>query len=120
MTPRRAAVAVLLCCLALAHGWQGAVAAARPLQQRTTSSAVTMKHHEYFQRLRRAESGRLRLCVFRSNNHIYGQVIDDSKDAVVCAASTMEADMRETYGGNCDAATAVGKRLGERALAKGV
>ena len=55
-----------------------------------------------------------------SNNHIYGQVIDDSKSTVVCAASTMEKDERDTYGGNCAAATAVGKRLGERALAKGV
>ena len=56
----------------------------------------------------------------RSNNHIYGQVIDDSKDAVICASSTMEKDLRETYGGNCAAAGIVGKRLAERAIAKGI
>ena len=56
----------------------------------------------------------------RSNNHIYGQVIDDSKGHVVCAASTMEADLRETPGHNQAAAAVVGKRLGERALKKGV
>ena len=56
----------------------------------------------------------------RSNNHIYGQIIDDSKDAVLAAASTMEKDVKETKGGNCEAATAVGKRLAERALAKGI
>lgn len=58
----------------------------------------------------------------RSNNHIYGQVIDDSKDAVVCSSSTMEKDLRESpaYGGNCAAATVVGKRLAERAVAKGI
>ena len=32
----------------------------------------------------------------RSNNHIYGQIIDDSKDAVLTAASTMEKDVRES------------------------
>lgn len=56
----------------------------------------------------------------RSNNHIYGQVIDDAKDAVLVASSTMEKDLKETYGGNCAAAATVGKRLGERALAKGI
>ena len=56
----------------------------------------------------------------RSNNHIYGQIVDDTKGTIVTAASTMEKDLKETYGGNCDAATVVGKRLAERALAKGV
>ena len=58
----------------------------------------------------------------RSNNHIYGQIIDDSKDAVLTAASTMEKDVRESgaKGNNKEAAAAVGKRLAERALAKGI
>ena len=56
----------------------------------------------------------------RSNNHIYGQVIDDSKHAVVAAASTLEKDLGVENGGNCGAASVVGKALGERALAKGV
>ena len=58
----------------------------------------------------------------RSNNHIYGQVIDDRKDAVLVAASTMEKEVRgsESRGGNCEAASGVGKRLAERALAKGI
>ena len=62
----------------------------------------------------------LRLLLLRSNNHIYGQVIDDSKDAVLVASSTMEKDLKETNGGNCAAAVNVGKRLAERALAKGI
>ena len=41
-----------------------------------------MKHKDFFKRVANAEKGRLRLCVFRSNNHIYGQIIDDSKDQV--------------------------------------
>jgi len=79
-----------------------------------------MKHSEYYQRLQRAEAGRLRLCVFRSNNHIYGQVIDDSTHSVVAAASTLDKALEIEKGGNCGAATAVGKALGERAIAKGV
>jgi len=79
-----------------------------------------MKHPKYFERLQRAENGRMRLCVFRSNNHIYGQVIDDSKGAVLCAASTTETDLKDAPGGNIAAAEVVGKRLGERAVAKGV
>lgn len=79
-----------------------------------------MKHNDYFLRLARAETGRLRLCVTRSNNHIYGQVIDDAKGHVVAAASTMEKDAREQPGNNVGAAAAVGKRLGAKALEKGI
>ena len=79
-----------------------------------------MKHHQYFSRMARAEAGRLRLCVFRSNNHIYGQVIDDTKDAVVAAASTLEKELRESKGNDKAAAAVVGKLLAERALAKGI
>lgn len=60
------------------------------------------------------------LLVGRSNNHIYGQVIDDSKGSVIASASTTETDLKDTNGGNIAAATVVGKRLGERALAKGI
>ena len=56
----------------------------------------------------------------RSNNHIYGQVIDDSKDAVVAAASSIDKDHKVAYGGNVATAAVVGKRLAERAVAKGV
>merc|ERR1719421_1993271 len=80
----------------------------------------TMKHKDYFKRVANAEKGRLRLCVFRSNNHIYGQVIDDSKDQVVAAASTLEKDLKEKGGQNCAAASVVGKRLAERAKSKGI
>jgi len=112
---------LVLACGALAAGFQGAGLPARSVAaDRAASSAVVMKHPAYYQRLQKAESGRLRLCVFRSNNHIYGQVIDDSKHAVVCAASTLEEPLKEESGGNKAAASKVGKLLGERAIAKGV
>merc|ERR1719169_284325 len=71
------------------------------------AGTVTMKHKDYFKRTANAEKGRLRLCVFRSNNHIYGQVIDDSKDQVVAAASSLEKDLKEAGGQNCAAASVV-------------
>ncbi|KAL1528323.1 hypothetical protein AB1Y20_009678 [Prymnesium parvum] len=86
------------------------------------ASTPTMKHAEYFTRLARAEAGRLRLVVTKSNNHIYGQIVDDTKHAIVAAASTMEKELREAEGPKrgVSAAALVGKRLAEKALAKGV
>jgi large subunit ribosomal protein L18 len=65
-------------------------------------------------------AGRLRLSVFRSGKHIYAQVIDDAEAATVVTASTNEKEgkLAKTY--NLEAATSVGKKIAERALAKGV
>jgi large subunit ribosomal protein L18 len=65
-------------------------------------------------------AARPRLCVFRSNKHIYAQVIDDTSGATLAAASTVEAGLRETATGNIAAAKAVGQLVGERAKAAGV
>ena len=83
----------------------------------------TQKRHR---RLRRNLSGthdRPRLTVFRSNNHIYAQVIDDDAQNTLCAASTLDKDLRTTLkvdGSSCDASTAVGELVAQRALAKGI
>ena len=60
-----------------------------------------------------------RLDVFRSNKHIYAQVIDDSTGKTLCSASTLEKGF-EGYGGNKEAASAVGKTVAERCLALGI
>jgi large subunit ribosomal protein L18 len=70
--------------------------------------------------LKRVAYGRPRLSVFRSSKHIYAQVIDDAKGVTVAAASSMEKDARGKTGANVEAAKAVGKRVAERAAAKGV
>jgi large subunit ribosomal protein L18 len=70
--------------------------------------------------LKRVAYGRPRLSVFRSSKHIYAQVIDDAKGVTVAAASSMEKDVRGRTGANVEAAKAVGKRVAERATAKGV
>jgi large subunit ribosomal protein L18 len=66
--------------------------------------------------------GRPRLSVFRSGKHIYAQVIDDKAGRTLASASSIEKEMRDSLktGADRDAATAVGKRVAERALAAGV
>lgn len=81
-------------------------------------------------RLRRARKTRakiaelkaVRLTVFRSNSHIYAQVISGCGSRVLAAASTVEADVRcqVANGGNKAAAVLVGKLIAERAKAAGV
>jgi large subunit ribosomal protein L18 len=71
--------------------------------------------------LRRKSSGRPRLSVFRSNKHIYAQVIDDVVGVTVAAASSLDKDLKASgKGGDKEAAGAVGKLVAERAVAKGV
>ncbi|HMM07117.1 MAG TPA: 50S ribosomal protein L18 [Clostridiales bacterium] len=61
-----------------------------------------------------------RLAVFRSAKHIYAQVIDDVAGNTLAAASTLDASLKENYGGNKEAAAAVGKIIAEKALEKGI
>ncbi len=75
-------------------------------------------------RVRRAvkarANGRPRLSVYRSNQNIYAQVIDDTRGVTVAAASTLDKDLRSKAGGNVAAAGEVGKLVAERAKKAGV
>ena len=63
-----------------------------------------------------------RISVYRSLNHIYVQLIDDEKGVTVCSASTMEKEVKAQIKDmtKTEAAKAVGKKAGEKALAKGI
>ena len=63
-----------------------------------------------------------RLSVYRSLNHIYVQVIDDVKGVTLCSASTMEKEVKGEIKDmtKTEAAKLVGKKVAERALAKGI
>ena len=63
-----------------------------------------------------------RLCIYRSSQHIYAQIIAPEGDKVVASASTVEKDMRAELKstGNIEAAKAIGKLIAERAKEKGV
>lgn len=83
------------------------------------TNAARIKRH---QRVRKNISGtaeRPRLNVFRSLNHIYAQIIDDTKGVTLVSASSMDKGF-EGKGGNIDAAKAVGKAVAEKALAAGI
>jgi large subunit ribosomal protein L18 len=71
-------------------------------------------------RIASTAAGRLRLSVFRSGKHIYAQVIDDRSATTIATASTNEKEDRAAKTWNIDAAGSVGKKIAERALAKGV
>jgi len=65
---------------------------------------------------------RPRLCVFRSLNHIYAQVIDDSQGHTLVSASTVDAEVKAQLEKltKVEQAGVVGKTLAERALSQGV
>lgn len=69
-----------------------------------------------------ADKKAVRLTVYRSNCHIYAQVISGCGSKVLAAASTVEVDIRKEVanGGNVAAATTVGKLIAERAKAAGI
>jgi len=73
-------------------------------------------------RLKLVGADRPRLSVFRSSQHIYAQVIDDTRGHTVAAASSLEKDLRGSLktGANKDAAAEVGRLVAERAKAAGV
>jgi len=85
------------------------------------------------QRLRRSRQTRARIALqevarlsdYRSNLHIYAQVISGDGGTVLASASTLEKEVREQLGavgkgGNAAAATLIGKRIAEKAKAAGV
>ena len=61
-----------------------------------------------------------RLTVFRSNQHIYAQVLINNGSEVVASASTNESNTRSKNNGNIEAASKVGKLIAERAIEKGI
>lgn len=73
-------------------------------------------------RVRRSSFGRLRLSVFRSNKHLYAQVIDDDRGVTVASACTSELATPgvASNGGNADAAMMVGRAIAERCLTIGI
>ena len=72
--------------------------------------------------LSRSRGGRPRLSVFRSNKHIYAQIIDDATGRTLAAACSLEKDLRSELknGSDAEAATRIGKLVAERAVAAGI
>ena len=64
-------------------------------------------------------AARPRLDVYRSNANIYAQIIDDENGVTLLSASTLDKEF-EGYGGNKEAAKAVGTMIAKRALERGI
>jgi large subunit ribosomal protein L18 len=73
-------------------------------------------------RIRIALAGIHRLCVHRTPQHIYAQIIAPTGDRVVASASTLTKELRDTLKGtgNKDAAAAVGREIAARAKQQGI
>jgi large subunit ribosomal protein L18 len=63
---------------------------------------------------------RPRLTVFRSNKHIYAQLVDDLTGTTLAAAGSLPGADGKSYGGNVKAAALVGKKLATNAKSKGI
>jgi len=87
-----------------------------------TRRESTRRRHARVRRTVTGTSERPRLAVFRSNQHIYVQVIDDTSQHTLVSASTTEPEIkgRVESGSNCEASTEVGKLVAQRAIAKGI
>ena len=81
--------------------------------KRKLRNRKALKHKSY---------GKLRLTVFRSSRHIYGQIIDDAKGVTITAASSLESNIKKQFK-NCgtkEVATLVGKLIAEKAVKQGI
>ncbi|MCU0504779.1 MAG: 50S ribosomal protein L18 [Chloroflexi bacterium] len=90
------------------------------MTQAASRSAARQKRHERIRLTLAGTPARPRLAVFRSLNHIYAQVIDDSTGRTIVAASTLEKDLRGGTGTKSEEAAAVGRLVAERAKSAGV
>jgi len=87
----------------------------------TRKESVQRRHR----RVRRKVFGtaeRPRLAVFRSDQHIYAQVIDDSTQHTLAAASTLDPELKSALssGANCEASVQVGQLIAKRCSSAGI
>lgn len=87
---------------------------------------TSQKQTTRFKRKRRIRSKvdgsalRPRFSVFRSNQHLYAQLIDDLKGATLVSASTVESDLKKKVGDTIEGAKTLGGLVAKRALAKNI
>ncbi|MDP4118257.1 MAG: 50S ribosomal protein L18 [Bacillota bacterium] len=88
--------------------------------KRKSSNVARLKRHARVRKIISGTAERPRLCVYRSLNHIYAQVIDDIAGKTLVSASTLDSSLKANYGGNKEAAKAVGLLVAEKAKEKGI
>ncbi|MEF2097832.1 MULTISPECIES: 50S ribosomal protein L18 [Peribacillus] len=82
-------------------------------------NATRQKRHARVRAKLSGTEARPRLNVFRSNKHIYAQLIDDAKGVTLASASTLDKEISIEAGSNAEAAQKVGELIAKRAVEKG-
>lgn len=90
--------------------------------KKQSRSEVRVKKHNRMRNKIQGTNERPRLAVFRSEKHIYAQIIDDMTGTTLAAASTVEKEIASAIKAtsNTDAAAAVGTAIAKKAAAKGI
>lgn len=90
--------------------------------RKQSRSDIRVKKHNRMRSKIQGTAERPRLAVFRSEKHIYAQIIDDMTGTTLAAASTVEKDIKAALKAtsNVEAAAAVGTAIAKKAAAKGI
>ena len=90
--------------------------------KKANKNANRLQRHKRVRRKVTGTTQRPRLCVFRSSNNIYAQIIDDTNRVTLVAASSLEADVKGAvnHTGNKEAAKLVGQLVAKKAVEKGI
>ena len=89
---------------------------------KVSRSAVRAKKHSRMRSRLSGTADRPRLCVFRSNKHMYAQIVDDTKGVTLVSASTLQADVKDglEYTDTVEAASKLGSVIGKKAVDQGI
>lgn len=92
------------------------------MKAKKTNRAARLRRHRRVRKKVAGTAQRPRLAVFRSLNHIYAQIIDDTAGHTLVAASDLESPQRQQVDGKrkTEVATLVGQLIGQKALEKGI
>ena len=90
--------------------------------KKESRSEIRVKKHKRIRNNLAGTAARPRLAVFRSNNHMYAQIIDDTVGSTLVAASTLDKDIKGALEktNNVDAAAQVSTAIAKKALDKGI
>ena len=93
-----------------------------PVIKKADKNANRLQRHKRVRRKITGTTQRPRLCVFRSANNIYAQIIDDTNRVTLAAAYSLEAEVKGAvnHTGNKEAARKVGELIAKKAVEKGI
>lgn len=87
---------------------------------KVSRTKTRVKKHKKIRNKINGTSERPRLSVYRSNNHIYAQIIDDLKGTTLISSSTLDKALSLEATNNVEAAKAVGEAVAKKAIAEGI